>query len=146
MLFPGCSWWFPRLSVTNPSATRLNVRFLMKAFIESLFCYCPLIWRCHNRAVNNKINYLHEELLRTIYKDNTSSFEDLLKRDKSFTVHQRNIQLRTTELFKVEGNLSSNIMYDIFQTRKIDHNLRSQNDKQIWSKFADILCFMVPLH
>ena len=38
--------------------------------------------------------------------------------------HQRNIQSLAIELFKVKGNLSNNIMYDIFQTRKI--NLRSQ--------------------
>ena len=31
------------------------------------------------------------------------------------------------ELFKVKGNLSNNIMY-IFQTRKINYNLRSQTD------------------
>ena len=38
--------------------------------------------------------------------------------------HQRYIQSLAIELFKVKGNLSNNIMYDIFQTRKI--NLRSQ--------------------
>ena len=38
--------------------------------------------------------------------------------------HQRYIQSQAIELFKVKGNLSSNIMYDIFQTRKI--NLGSQ--------------------
>ena len=32
------------------------------------------------------------------------------------------------QLFKVKGNLSYNIMYDIFQTRKINYNLRSQTD------------------
>ena len=57
-----------------------------------------------------------------------TSFEDLLKRDKSFTIHQRNIHSLAIELFKVKGNLSNNILYDIFQTRKINYNLRSQID------------------
>ena len=35
---------------------------------------------------------------------------DLLKKDRSFTIHQRNIQLLAVELFKVKGNLSSNII------------------------------------
>ena len=89
-------------------------RLLMKAFIESQFSYCPLIWMFHGRGVNNKINHLHERSLRIVYKDNTSSFEDLLKKDNSFTIHQRNIQSLAIELFKVKGNLSNNIMYDIF--------------------------------
>ena len=66
-------------------------RVLMKAFIESQFSYCPLIWIFHSRGVNNKIHHLHERSLQTVFKDNISSFKDLLKKDRSFTVHQRNI-------------------------------------------------------
>ena len=82
----------------------------------------------HSRGINNKINHLHERSLRTVYKDNIRSFEDLLKRDRLFTIHQRNTQSLAIELFKVKGNLSNNIMYDIFQTRKINYKLRSQTD------------------
>ena len=88
-------------------------RVLMKAFIESQFSYCPLIWMFHSRGVNNKINHLHERSLRIVYKDNISSFEDLLKKARSLTIHQRNIQSLAIELFKVKGNLSNNVMYDI---------------------------------
>ena len=56
-------------------------RFFMKAFIESQFGYCALIWMFHSRGVTNKINYLHERSLRIIYKDNISSFKDLLKKE-----------------------------------------------------------------
>ena len=103
-------------------------RILMKAFIESQFSYCPLIWMFHSRSVNNKINHLHERSLRIVYKNNISSFEYLLKNDRSFTIHHRNIQSIAIELFKVKGNLSNSIMYNIFQTRKINYNLRSQTD------------------
>ena len=64
----------------------------MKPFIESQFGYFPLIWMFHSRGVNNKINHLHERSLRIVYKDNISPFKDLLKKDRSFTIHQRNIQ------------------------------------------------------
>ena len=33
---------------------------LMNAFFNSQFNYCPVIWMCHSRASNNKINRLHE--------------------------------------------------------------------------------------
>ena len=35
-------------------------RILMKAFVESQFGYCSLIWMFHSRKLNNKINKLHE--------------------------------------------------------------------------------------
>ena len=52
-----------------------------------------------------------------VYRDYTSSFEDLLKRDKSVTIHHRNIQSMAMELFKVKKNLSNSILCNIFQTR-----------------------------
>ena len=35
-------------------------RFLMKAFDISHFNYCPLIWMFQNRALNKRINEIHE--------------------------------------------------------------------------------------
>ena len=79
----------------------------MKTFIESQFGYCPLIWMFHGRKVNKKINHLHERALCIFYEDYNSSFEDLLKRDKSVTIHHSNIQSLAIELFKVKENLSN---------------------------------------
>ena len=53
----------------------------MKSFIKSQFGYCPLIWMFHGRGSNNEINHLHERSLRIVYKDNNSSFKELLKKD-----------------------------------------------------------------
>ena len=43
-------------------------------------------------------------------------------------MHQRNIQSLAIELFKVKNNLCNRIMGDIFETRNLDYNLRSQID------------------
>ena len=40
-------------------------RTLMKAFIESQFAYCPLIWMFCQRSSNTRINHLHKELLES---------------------------------------------------------------------------------
>ena len=32
-----------------------KLRAIMKAFIMSLFSYCPLVWICHSRTLNNNI-------------------------------------------------------------------------------------------
>ena len=52
----------------------------MKSFIESQFGYCRLILMFNGRGMNNKINHLHERSLCICYKDNSSSFKDLLKK------------------------------------------------------------------
>ena len=49
-------------------------RMIMKAFIESQFGYCPLVWMFHSRRLNNKINRIHERTLRITYNDKSSSF------------------------------------------------------------------------
>ena len=41
-------------------------------------------------------------------------------------IHHRNIQSLATELFKMKENLSNTIMRDIFPTRVLNYNLRSQ--------------------
>ena len=87
------------------------------------------------REVNNKINHLHERALRTVYKDIISTFEELLEKDGSYSVHHKNIQSLTIELFKIKTNLYNNIMHDIFQTRGIRYNLRSQTDFGRYCKY-----------
>ena len=113
---------------------------LLKTFTESQFGYCPLIWMFHSRTINNKVNHLHERSLRIVYKDNYSSYVDLLAKDKSFTIHQRNIQSLAIELFKVKRNLSNVIMCNILKSRTMTYNLRSQTD------FVSIHDVMVWIH
>ena len=45
----------------------------------------------HGRQINDNINKLHERALRIVYSDTATSFENLLIKDKSFTIHHQNI-------------------------------------------------------
>ena len=83
-----------------------KLRLIMKSFIESQFSYCPLVWMFHSRSLNNRINKLHERGLRLVYKDSHLTFEELLHKDKSFTIHHRNLQKLATEMYKIHNNLS----------------------------------------
>ena len=71
----------------------------------------------HARELNNRINRIHERALRLVYQDRTLSFEELLKKDKSFTIHERNIQTLGIELYKVAHGTAPKIMNLVFPTK-----------------------------
>ena len=100
-------------------------RMGMNAFFNSQFNYCPLIWMCHNRTTNRKINRLHERCLRIICNNEPSSFKTLSEKDSSVSLHDRNIQCLTTEMFKVSNSLSPHILSNIFTQKNCQpYNLR----------------------
>ena len=45
----------------------------------------------HGRQINDKINKLHKRDSRIVYNDTTTSFEELLVKDETFTMHHENI-------------------------------------------------------
>ena len=58
-----------------------------------------------------------ERSLRTVYQNYKSSFEELLEKDESFTVHERNIQTLCIELYKVAWGICPQIMRMVFPTK-----------------------------
>ena len=102
------------LSRISNYMTLLQRQITMRSFILSQFGYCPLVWMFHSRKLNNRINRIHERGLRIVYKDLRSSFTELLKKDESFTIHERNIQTLGIELYKVVNGYSPKIANLIF--------------------------------
>ena len=66
---------------------------------------------CHSCANNGKINRLH----------NQSSFEMLLEKDGSVSVHNRNLQILATEMCKTKNDLSPLIVTELFEQRNEQH-------------------------
>ena len=98
---------------------------ILKTFIESQFSYCPLIWMFCSRAMNNKINRIHERALRLVYQDYMTPFKDLLIRDNSLSFHHRNIHQVAIEMFKVKHDLTPPFMKELFSFKKNDQGTRS---------------------
>ena len=93
-------------------------RALIKAYFESQFKYCPLVWMFHGRQVNNKINRLHERALRMISED-------------GFSVHDRNIQQLALEMCKVAKGLAPTAISSLFLQCSNNRHTRSQSDFSI---------------
>ena len=94
----------------------IQKKLLFQIFIESQFSYCPLVWMFCSRKMNRRINALHERVLRIVYNDYVSSFDELLKIDKSLTIHQRNIHKVAIEMFKVKNGICPEFIKDLFET------------------------------
>ena len=99
---------------------------LVNAFFYPKFDYCQLVWMCHNRTNNNKINHLHEKCLCLIYNDKKSSFEDLLGKDGFVSLHHRNLRTFAIELFKVFKGLSPVTFAEAFPVKQqSQYNMRN---------------------
>ena len=82
----------------------------------------------HCRKLNHRINSIHERALRVTYQDYQSTFLQLLQKDNSVTIHQRNLQVLATEIFKAKNDLSPEIMKEVFELKEPSYSLRSKGN------------------
>ena len=99
----------------------------MKYFIVSQFNYCPIIWMYCQRKSNNLINRIHERALRIAYNDYFSDFNSLLRKDNNITIHQRNVQALSVEIYKTLNDLNPTIMHDVFSVKGHNFSTLKQN-------------------
>ena len=91
---------------------------------------------CHSRIINMKINRLHERCLRIIYCDKQSSFEELLEKDSSVSIHERNIQILATEMYKVSKGMPSLQITELF-ARKSEHPYNLRHNAEFLQPFVN---------
>ena len=78
----------------------------IKVFVTSQLNHSPLVWKFESRELNKRINRIRERLLSLVYQDNHLSFAELLEKDNSVTIHQRNLQVLATETFNLKNDLA----------------------------------------
>ena len=49
-----------------------------------------------------------------VYRDKTSNFSELLQKDNAVNVHQRNLQVLATEVYKVKMGLTPQLVKEHF--------------------------------
>ena len=102
-------------------------KILFNSYFLSQFNYCTLIWMNHNKSTNNRTNSLHKRALRLIYCDHSSNFQELLKRDNSVTIYQKNIQALAILKYKKWFSVSSAICKYRMEWLGNHFKLRSRN-------------------
>ena len=99
-----------------------------KAFInyfsDSQFNYCPLVWMCHSRRNNTKISNLHERCLRLIYSYKKSSYEELLEKEGSVSIHHTNIKALVTKIYEVKSGYTPSLRFTVIFLSKRNRFLR----------------------
>ena len=106
------------------TTTYMNIekrKLLINSFFNAQFNYCPLIWMLHSCYNNNKIKHRHERCLTLIYCDKKSSYEELLGKDESVSIHHRNIQSLAIEMYKVKNEIAPMITANVFTRMPENH-------------------------
>ena len=99
---------------------------IANAFIMSRFSYCPLIWVFHSRAMDHRINRIHEITLRLIYPNQYQIiFKELSEKSKTVSIHQINLQTLAIEIYKVKNNISPEVVNSLFEFTNKNSNLRN---------------------
>ena len=93
--------------------------------IKSQFSYCPLVWMFCSRQSNNLIKKIHERSLRISYKDQKISYQNLLETHNELTIHQRNLQVFVTEIYKIVNGVAPPIMNSLFEFLSNKYNIRN---------------------
>ena len=80
----------------------------------------------HSRNINNRINKIHHRALKLVYNNElNSSFVNLLEKDASVSIHQKNLQYLAIEIFKAKNDISSSLMKEMFIFVNKPYDLRN---------------------
>ena len=73
----------------------------------------------HSRKMDHRINSIHKRALKLVYQYSQNlTVQELLAKDKSISVHQKNLQFLATEIFKSKMGVSPELINDIFHLWK----------------------------
>ncbi len=101
-----------------------QIDHLFNAYIMPPFNYCPLVWMFCSKQAHNLINATHRKALCARYNTFNSSFDELLLKSNSLSIHNKNLQMLVVEIFKSLNHLNPEFMWNSFTLRPNLYNLR----------------------
>ena len=91
---------------------------LVNAFIDSHFNYAPLIWMFCRKTLHPKIEKIPYRTLKVCI-DN--SYNNILLRSNSVSIHQRHLRFFVTEIFKSISQINPEFMWSFFEQKKLSY-------------------------
>ena len=119
----------PRIkcSLTNSILLGTYQRWLiLNSLIKSQFSCFSKVWMFLSRKLNERINHIHERILRMVYyKGFKLSFQELLIEVNSLGIYHSNLKKLVIEISKVKNVLSPELMNDVFEFIEKTYSLRT---------------------
>ena len=84
-----------------------------ECIFQARFKYYSLVWKLHSRKLNNRISKLHEGRLRIIFNNSLCTFHELFELDNSVSIHHKNLQCLTIELYQIYNSIFPDIKNDV---------------------------------
>ena len=111
--------------------------------------YCPLVWMFCTRRSSNFINKVQERALCMTYNNQLTDFKSLLSNHNEITIHQRNLQVLMTEIYKIINHIAPPIMSSLFEIRENTHNTRyfqvlSNESRRTVNYGLETICYRAP--
>ena len=99
------------LSRIKPFLNREKAKILLISIAMSNLSYCPLIWMFCSKSASEEISRTNKRAFKALYD---ASLEQLLEKDGSITVHQRNLQILMTEICKTISQVNPANIWEFF--------------------------------
>ena len=105
-----------------------NCRIMIyKTFMSSTFNYCPVSWMFCGKTNLNKLEKLQEKALRFVFRDTTSSYENLLTRGYFLPLSQYRIRCLAIEVYKCFNGLNPDYLNNLFKQPCLKYELRDSH-------------------
>ena len=107
--------------LTQDSSKSIN-----RSFIAANFNYCPISWMLCGTKNTSKLEKLQERALRLVFCDQTSSYDDLLKRENFFSPKAYRIECLAVEVFKCVHGSNPTYLNRLFTEPLANYNFRDR--------------------
>ena len=91
--------------------------YVAKKVFDSQFTYRQLIWIFTSSKVDPRKDYLHEGMLMSACKEDNLSFDELLKKDSSFSTCYTNTYFLAVQLDEVIQSIQSDEQWNFQYTK-----------------------------
>ena len=113
-----------RLQNLKPCNEKL---MLYKTSILSYLTYCHLVWKFCKSSDSRKIERIEERALRTVYKSQTETYEELLTSAKLPTLCNRRLQDTAILMYKAKYGMAPRCVSELFTIKSTHQRLRNRD-------------------